>query len=62
MILASVLVAAALANPQEAKLQALLPEVFAKSAAHYRAIDAAATPLMNSRDASKDKSRHRAKP
>ncbi len=46
MILASVLVAAALANPQEAKLQAQLPEVFAKSAAHYRAIDAAAAPQM----------------
>ncbi len=48
MILASLLAAAALANPQEAKLQAMLPDVFAKSAAHYRAIDAAATPLMNS--------------
>ena len=34
----------------EAKLKAMLPEVFAKSAAHYRAIDAAATPLMNSGD------------
>ena len=34
----------------EAKLRSMLPEVFAKSAAHYRALDAAATPLMNSGD------------
>ncbi len=58
MILASILAAAALANPQEAKLQAMLPDVFAKSAAHYRAIDAAATPLMNSGDPSKEKKPH----
>ena len=30
----------------EAELKAKLPEIFAKSAAHYRALDAAATPLM----------------
>ena len=35
---------------QEAKLREMLPEVFAKCAAHYRALDAAATPLMNSGD------------
>ena len=34
-------------SADEAKLKAMLPEVFAKSAAHYRAIDAAATPLMD---------------
>ena len=35
-------------TPQEAEaeLKAKLPQVFAKSAAHYRALDAAATPLM----------------
>ena len=48
-MIATVLVAAALTCPQESKLQAMLPDVFAKSAAHYRAIDAAATPLMNAR-------------
>ena len=46
-MITAVLAAAALACPQEAKLKAMLPEVFAKSAAHYRAIDAAATPLMD---------------
>ena len=30
----------------EASLRARLPEIFAKSAAHYQALDAAATPLM----------------
>ena len=50
MILSTLLVAAALASPQEAKLKAVLPEVFAKCAAHCRALDAAATPLMNSGD------------
>ena len=43
----SLLIAAALTlSPSEAELQAKLPEIFAKSAAHYRALDAAATPLM----------------
>ena len=37
---------ALLLSPQETELKARLPEVFAKSAAHYRALDAAATPLM----------------
>ena len=41
------LIAAALTvSPSEAELQTELPEVFAKAAAHYRALDAAATPLM----------------
>ena len=40
------LLAAALLTPQEPELKARLPEIFAKSAAHYRALDAAATPLM----------------
>lgn len=30
----------------EARLRAALPEIFAKAAAHYKALDAAATPLM----------------
>ena len=41
------------ASGQEAKLKAILPEVFGKCAAHYRALDAAATPLMNSGDPAK---------
>ena len=44
-VLATVL-AAALTTP-EAQLKAALPDVFAKSAAHYKAIDAAATPLTD---------------
>ena len=40
-------------SAQEGKLRAMLPEVFAKCAAHYRALDAAATPLMNSGDPAK---------
>lgn len=32
--------------PDEVELAAKLPEVFARSAAHYRALDAVATPLM----------------
>ncbi|MBQ6136316.1 MAG: glycoside hydrolase family 88 protein [Kiritimatiellae bacterium] len=35
------------ASSDEAKLKAMLPDVFAKSAAHYRALDAAATPLVD---------------
>ena len=31
---------------REAELRAKLPDVFAKAAAHYKALDAAATPLM----------------
>jgi len=34
----------------EAELAAKLPEIFAKSAAHYRALDAAVTPLMKGAD------------
>ena len=40
-----IILAAALLTPQETELKAKLPEVFAKAAAHYRALDAAATPL-----------------
>lgn len=47
MIISSALLAAALVTPQESQLKAALPEIFAKSAAHYKAIDAAATPLMD---------------
>ena len=40
------LLAAALLTPQESELKARLPDIFARAAAHYRALDAAATPLM----------------
>ncbi len=43
---ALVLAAAMALSPQEAELRAKLPEVFARSAAHYKALDAAVTPLM----------------
>jgi len=38
--------AATLLTAQESEFRAALPEIFAKSAAHYKALDAAATPLM----------------
>ncbi|MGN0853974.1 MAG: glucuronyl hydrolase [Kiritimatiellia bacterium] len=38
---------AAVPTADEAALKAKLPEIFAKSAAHYKALDAAATPLMD---------------
>ena len=41
----TVILAAALAVPGEAELKAQLPDVFARAAEHYRALDAAATPL-----------------
>ncbi len=40
----AILMVAALLTPQETELKAKLPEVFSASAAHYRALDAAATP------------------
>ena len=40
----------AAATDDETALKARLPEIFAKSAAHYKALDAAATPLMESGD------------
>ena len=43
---AFLLFSAVLLSPQETELNSLLPDVFAKSAAHYKALDAAATPLM----------------
>ena len=48
MLIASMLFAAVCAAdvPAENALRAQLPEIFAKSAEHYRALDAAATPLM----------------
>lgn len=46
MIACKLIMAAALAVPGEAELKAKLPEVFAKAAAHYRALDAAVTPQM----------------
>ena len=47
---AALCAAAANQGPAEAELRARLPEIFAKSAAHYRALDAAATPLMKDAD------------
>ena len=47
MTLFPMILAAAMLTPQESELKAKLPEIFAKSAAHYRALDAAATPLMH---------------
>jgi len=46
MTILTAILAAAVLTPQEAELKAKLPEAFAKAAAHYRALDAAATPLM----------------
>ena len=45
MLFTSVLLMAATLTAPEAELRARLPEVFGKAAAHYRALDAAATPL-----------------
>ena len=45
-MIVSLMIAVAALLPQEAELKAKLPEIFAKSAAHYKALDAAATPLM----------------
>ena len=44
-MMTTLILAAALAVPGEAELKAQLPGIFAKSAAHYKALDAAATPL-----------------
>ena len=45
-MMTTLILAAALAVPGEAELKAQPPDIFAKSAAHYKALDAAATPLM----------------
>ncbi len=50
MVGIGMLLAATVLTPQESGLKAALPDIFAKSAAHYRALDAAATPLMNGAD------------
>ena len=42
--------AGAVGAGQESELRAKLPEIFAKSAAHYKALDAVATPLMKGDD------------
>ena len=49
-MLTACIFAAILASPGEVELAEKLPVIFEKSAAHYRAIDAAATPLMNTGD------------
>ena len=45
-MIAAILISTVLLTPQENELAARLPEIFARSAAHYRALAAAATPLM----------------
>ena len=45
-MLTTLILAVALTVPGEAELKARLSDIFAKSAAHYKALDAAATPLM----------------
>lgn len=45
-MMTTLILAAALAVPGEVELKAKLPDVFARAAAHYKALDAAATPLM----------------
>ena len=45
-MITTILLAAALVVPGEEELKARIPEIFAKSAEHYKALDAAATPLM----------------
>ena len=45
-MITTILLAAALVVPGEDELKARIPEIFAKSAEHYKALDAAATPLM----------------
>ena len=51
------LAAALCAAPQETELRNMLPQVFAKSAAHYRALDAATTPLRKGKMSNR-KDRH----
>jgi len=41
-----IVAASSFAGVQEAELKARLPEIFAKSAEHYKALDAAATPII----------------
>jgi len=57
MLLLSSLLVAALLTPQETELKSKLPEIFAKSAEHYKALDQATTPLAVS---DKEVSQHRA--
>jgi len=51
----------AVASP-ETELTLKLPEIFAKSAAHYKALDAAATPLAKDPDWKPEETPHGAKP
>ena len=54
MVLSGLILATAAFGTQEAALEEALPGIFARSAAHYRALDAAATPLAKSEDGKKD--------
>ena len=56
-MITTLILAAALVVPGEAELKAKLPEVLAKCAAHYKALDAAATPLRKG-EISKRAGRH----
>ena len=49
----AIVVAAALLTPQETELKGQLPGIFARSAAQYRALDAAATPLRKGKMATR---------
>ena len=64
MLLAVILTLACCAAPtkEELALKARLPEIFAKSAAHYRALDAAATPLMKDEKTGKVRYPHSVRP
>ena len=56
-MLGTILMVAALLTPQETELQGKLPEIFARSAAQYKALDAAATPLRKGKMSNR-KGRH----
>ena len=56
-MVATLMLAAAMLTPRETELKAKLPEIFEKSAAHYKALDAAATPLRKGKMSNR-KGRH----
>ena len=56
-MIATVMLAAAMLTPREMELKAKLPEIFERSAAHYKALDAAATPLRKGKMSNR-KGRH----
>ena len=56
-MVATLMLAAAMLTPRETELKAKLPEIFERSAAHYKALDAAATPLRKGKMSNR-KGRH----